>query len=89
MGGQALNLGLQDAANLGWKLAAEIRGRAPDGLLDTYHSERYAVGERVLSTIRAQSAPLLGGPDVEALREVFRELIDPAHTRHTRAHLAA
>ncbi|MEU3951763.1 FAD-dependent monooxygenase [Streptomyces achromogenes] len=88
VGGQALNLGLQDAVNLGWKLAAEIRGRAPEGLLDTYHSERHTVGARVLSNIRAQTTFLLGGPDTEALREVFRELIDPAHTRHTRAHLA-
>jgi 2-polyprenyl-6-methoxyphenol hydroxylase-like FAD-dependent oxidoreductase len=47
-GGQGMNTGLQDAANLGWKLAAELRGRAPAGLLDTYHSERYPVGRMVL-----------------------------------------
>ncbi|CAM5625074.1 3-(3-hydroxy-phenyl)propionate/3-hydroxycinnamic acid hydroxylase [Streptomyces tendae] len=52
IGGQALNLGLQDAVNLGWKLAATVSGRAPEGLLDTYHEERHAVGRRVLSTIR-------------------------------------
>jgi 2-polyprenyl-6-methoxyphenol hydroxylase-like FAD-dependent oxidoreductase len=47
-GGQGMNTGLQDAANLGWKLAAAIRGRAPDGLLDTYESERHPVGHLVL-----------------------------------------
>ncbi|WP_055588554.1 FAD-dependent monooxygenase [Streptacidiphilus griseoplanus] len=47
-GGQGMNTGLQDAANLGWKLAAEIHGHAPDGLLDTYHAERHPVGAMVL-----------------------------------------
>jgi 2-polyprenyl-6-methoxyphenol hydroxylase-like FAD-dependent oxidoreductase len=56
MGGQGANLGLQDAFNLGWKLAAEVRGRAPDGLLDTYHAERHPVGARVLESTRAQNA---------------------------------
>ncbi|MBN0046088.1 SDR family oxidoreductase [Streptomyces actuosus] len=85
IGGQALNLGLQDAVNLGWKLAATVRGRAPDGLLDTYHRERHAVGRRVLSNIRAQARLLLGGPEVEALRTVIGELT--AH-EPVRAHLA-
>ncbi|AXL93327.1 monooxygenase [Streptomyces sp. CB09001] len=82
IGGQALNLGLQDAANLGWKLAATVSGRAPEGLLDTYHRERHAVGRRVLSTIRAQARLLLGGPEVEALRSVIGELIpyEPVRT---------
>ncbi|MDA4885719.1 SDR family oxidoreductase [Streptomyces sp. MS2A] len=82
IGGQALNLGLQDAVNLGWKLAATVRGRAPEGLLDTYHDERHAVGRRVLSTIRAQARLLLGGPEVEALRSVIGELIpyEPVRT---------
>ncbi|MEU9520331.1 SDR family oxidoreductase [Streptomyces sp. NPDC048224] len=82
IGGQALNLGLQDAVNLGWKLAATVSGRAPEGLLDTYHEERHAVGRRVLSTIRAQARLLLGGPEVEALRSVIGELIpyEPVRT---------
>ncbi|TDC57486.1 oxidoreductase [Actinomadura sp. KC345] len=74
-GGQALNLGLQDAANLGWKLAAQARGRAPAGLLDTYHDERHPVGERVLANVRAQAHLLLGGPEVEPVRAVMREML--------------
>lgn len=75
VGGQALNLGLQDAANLGWKLAAQIRGWAPDGLLDSYHEERHDVGRRVLADIEAQATLLLGGPEVEPLRTVVTELL--------------
>jgi bifunctional oxygenase/reductase len=74
VGGQALNLGLQDAANLGWKLAAVVRGRAPESLLDSYHHERHAVGARVLAGIEAQTTLLLGGPEVEAMRSVLTEL---------------
>jgi oxygenase len=82
-GGQALNLGLQDAFNLGWKLAAEVAGHAPAGLLDTYHAERHAVGRAVLSNIRAQTALLLGGPEVEPVRAVLAELIpyEPVRAR--------
>ncbi|WP_030269274.1 FAD-dependent monooxygenase [Streptomyces sp. NRRL B-24484] len=75
VGGQALNLGLQDAVNLGWKLAATVRGWAPPGLLDSYHEERHAVGSRVLSDIAAQAALLLGGPEVEAIRSVMSGLL--------------
>ncbi|MDT3395510.1 FAD-dependent monooxygenase [Streptomyces sp. B1866] len=75
VGGQALNLGLQDAANLGWKLAAQVRGRAAPGLLDTYHEERRPVGARVLANISAQALLLLGGHDVEAQRQVTAELL--------------
>lgn len=74
-GGQAINLGIQDAANLGWKLAAEVTGSAPDGLLDSYHHERHEVGRRVLNNIRAQGLLLLGGPEVDQLRAVLAELI--------------
>ncbi|MGK5639749.1 FAD-dependent monooxygenase [Streptomyces sp. URMC 126] len=81
VGGQALNLGLQDAANLGWKLAAELRGHAPKGLLDTYDAERRAVGARVLTNIRAQALLLLGGPEVEALRTVLGEQLAYAEVR--------
>ncbi|MFD7923233.1 SDR family oxidoreductase [Streptomyces sp. NPDC059740] len=85
IGGQALNLGLQDAVNLGWKLALHVRGKASEGLLDSYHTERHAVGARTLANIRAQALLLLGGPEVEPLRNVLGELM--AH-EETRAHLA-
>lgn len=75
IGGQALNLGLQDAFNLGWKLAAELDGTASEGLLDSYHDERHAVGTAVLGNIRAQALLLLGGPEVEPLRTVLAELV--------------
>jgi 2-polyprenyl-6-methoxyphenol hydroxylase-like FAD-dependent oxidoreductase len=74
IGGQALNLGLADAFNLGWKLALQVSGQAPSGLLDSYHAERHPVGERVLTNIRAQAHLLLGGHEVDPLREVFGEL---------------
>ncbi|MFJ9840738.1 FAD-dependent monooxygenase [Kitasatospora sp. NPDC101155] len=79
VGGQALNVGLQDAMNLGWKLAAEVGGTAPEGLLDTYHGERHPVGRRVLTAIEAQAQLLLGGPEVDAVRSVTAELL--AHDR--------
>lgn len=75
MGGPGLNLGMQDAVNLGWKLAAVVNGRAPDDLLDTYESERYPVGERVMMHSQAQLALAAPGPEVEALRSVFGELV--------------
>ncbi|MFJ8753429.1 FAD-dependent monooxygenase [Streptomyces sp. NPDC102441] len=74
-GGQALNLGVQDSFNLGWKLAAEVRGDAPRGLLDSYHTERHAVGAEVLANIRAQARLLLGGPEIEPVRAIVAELI--------------
>ncbi|MFE9687335.1 FAD-dependent monooxygenase [Streptomyces sp. NPDC006285] len=74
-GGQGLNMGVQDAVNLGWKLAAVVRGRAPESLLDSYHSERHPVAERVLHNTRAQSALARPGPQTDALREVFGSLI--------------
>jgi len=75
MGGPGLNLGLQDAANLGWKLAAHLHGWAPPGLLDTYHSERHPVGERVMTHTLAQAALVLPGAEVTALRQLFAELL--------------
>jgi 2-polyprenyl-6-methoxyphenol hydroxylase-like FAD-dependent oxidoreductase len=84
-GGQALNLGVQDVANLGWKLAAQVNGWAPDGLLDTYHDERHPVGARILTDVRAQTQLLLGGPEVNAVRTVFGELLE---LDEARAHLA-
>ena len=73
MGGPGLNLGMQDAVNLGWKLAAEVNGWAPAGLLDTYESERYPVGERVMMHSQAQIALMAPGPDVAALRTLFSD----------------
>ena len=75
VGGPGLNLGLQDAINLGWKLAGAVHGWAPADLLDTYQSERRPVGERVITQSRAQAALLEPGPNVTALREVFGELL--------------
>ncbi|WP_433273175.1 FAD-dependent monooxygenase [Actinosynnema sp. CS-041913] len=75
VGGPSLNLGLQDAINLGWKLAADINGWAPPDLLDTYESERRPVGQRVIMHSRAQTALLAEGPNTTALREVMIELL--------------
>jgi oxygenase len=73
--GQALNLGVQDAVNLGWKLAAQVRGSAAPGLLDSYHAERHPVGARVLANVAAQADLLLGDQDFAAVRSVFADLI--------------
>ncbi|MEU1289780.1 FAD-dependent monooxygenase [Kitasatospora sp. NPDC005856] len=72
LGGQALSTGLDDAVNLGWKLAADLAGRAPAGLLDSYHEERHPVGARACLTTRAQAALL---HPLTPLREVFAELV--------------
>ncbi|HUR07407.1 MAG TPA: FAD-dependent monooxygenase [Nonomuraea sp.] len=76
LGGQGLNLGLQDAANLGWKLALVVRGQAPERLLDTYTAERHPVAARVLRNTRAQVALMRPGPQVDALREVLSETLE-------------
>ena len=74
-GGQGLNTGVQDAVNLGWKLAQVVNGTSPDGLLDTYHAERHPVGARVLHNSMAQMA--LRGTDERtgALRDTMTELL--------------
>ncbi|WP_181772895.1 FAD-dependent monooxygenase [Amycolatopsis pittospori] len=83
IGGQGLNLGLQDAMNLGWKLGLVVRGAAPESLLDTYTAERHPVGERVLRNTRAQVALMRPGPQGAALREVLAETLEiPAAKRH-------
>ncbi|MEQ4718585.1 FAD-dependent monooxygenase [Nonomuraea sp. B19D2] len=83
IGGQGLNLGLQDAVNLGWKLALVVRGLAPDSLLDTYTAERHPVAARVLRNTRAQVALMRPGPQVDALREVLGEVLElPDAKRH-------
>jgi len=76
LGGQGLNLGLGDAMNLGWKLAATIRGDAPAGLLDSYTDERHSVGARVLDWSRAQVALMRPSPGSHALAAIMRDLVD-------------
>jgi 2-polyprenyl-6-methoxyphenol hydroxylase-like FAD-dependent oxidoreductase len=75
-GGQGLNLGVQDAFNLGWKLAAQIRGWAPGTLLDTYQAERHPVAEDVLDNTRAQMELLSTEPGPQAMRRLLTELMD-------------
>jgi len=85
-GGQGLNTGVQDAVNLGWKLAQVVNGTSPDGLLDTYHAERHPVGARVLRYSMAQMA--LSGSDArtEALHDTMTELLSMDEPRR---HIAA
>ncbi|MGV9758660.1 FAD-dependent monooxygenase [Streptomyces tricolor] len=73
-GGQGLNLGIGDALNLGWKLAAVARGRAPEALLDTYTAERHPIGARVLDWTRAQIALMRPDPHARALRTIVTDL---------------
>ncbi|MDF3064905.1 MAG: yhjG2 [Polyangiaceae bacterium] len=74
-GGQGLNTGLQDAVNLGWKLAQVVRGTSPASLLDTYHAERHPVAARVLKNTLAQTALGRGDPRTQALHERMSELL--------------
>jgi 2-polyprenyl-6-methoxyphenol hydroxylase-like FAD-dependent oxidoreductase len=76
LGGQGLNLGIQDAFNLGWKLAGEVNGWAPEGLLDSYHTERHPVAADVLNTTRAQSELISPEPGPQAVRRLLTELMD-------------
>ncbi|QLL07611.1 FAD-dependent monooxygenase [Mycobacterium vicinigordonae] len=75
IGGQGLNTGLQDAANLGWKLAQVVRGISPDGLLDTYNAERHPVAARVLRNALAQMALLRQDDRTRALHDIVSELL--------------
>ncbi|MBO0827529.1 MAG: rifampin monooxygenase [Streptosporangiales bacterium] len=75
-GGQGLNLGVQDAFNLGWKMAAEVAGWAPHGLLDSYHTERHPVAADVLTNSRAQFELMSTEPGPEAIRRLLSELMD-------------
>ncbi|MEV4481398.1 rifampin monooxygenase [Micromonospora coxensis] len=75
-GGQGLNLGIQDAFNLGWKLAAEVHGWAPEGLLDSYHTERRPVAADVLDNTRAMMHLLSTDPGPQAVRRLLAELMD-------------
>jgi len=75
-GGQGLNLGVQDAFNLGWKLAAQVRGWAPESLLDTYQAERHPVAADVLDNTRAQMELMSTEPGPQAVRRLITELMD-------------
>jgi 2-polyprenyl-6-methoxyphenol hydroxylase-like FAD-dependent oxidoreductase len=76
LGGQGLNLGIGDAMNLGWKLAATIHGKAPKDLLDTYQTERHPLGVRVLDWSRAQVAIMKPDPPSRALNAIVRDLMN-------------
>ena len=89
MGGPGLNLGLQDAMNLGWKLAAAVNGWAPADLLDTYQSERYPLGERVMMHSMSQTALFGPGPEITALRQLFNEILQVPGVAEHMAHLLA
>jgi 2-polyprenyl-6-methoxyphenol hydroxylase-like FAD-dependent oxidoreductase len=75
-GGQGLNLGIQDAFNLGWKLAADVVGWAPEGLLDSYHTERHPVAAAVLDNTRAQMELMSTEPGPRSVRRLLSELMD-------------
>lgn len=83
LGGQGLNLGIGDAVNLGWKLAATVHGTASEDLLDTYTRERHPVGASVLDWSRAQVATMKPGPNAAALRQLVHDLMNtPSGTTH-------
>lgn len=83
IGGQGLNTGIQDAVNLGWKLAQVVRGISNDELLDTYHAERHPVAARVLHNTMAQTALNGPGQRIDALRDTMSELLS-MHEPRTR-----
>ncbi|WP_329063433.1 FAD-dependent monooxygenase [Amycolatopsis sp. NBC_01480] len=86
LGAQGMNTGIQDALNLGWKLGAAVRGQAADGLLDSYHAERHAVGAAVLRNVQAQSLLMdwegTRAPEVTATRELFTALAKLPEVQH-------
>ncbi len=75
VGGQGLNLGVQDAVNLGWKLAQVVDGTSPESLLDTYHSERHPVAARVLQNTMAQTTLARSDARIDALRGLMADLL--------------
>jgi 3-(3-hydroxy-phenyl)propionate hydroxylase len=75
VGGQGLNTGVQDAVNLGWKLAQVVKGTSPESLLDTYHAERHPVAARVLRNTMAQTALTRRDERMDALRDTLSELL--------------
>ncbi|MDB4990743.1 MAG: monooxygenase FAD-binding protein [Myxococcaceae bacterium] len=82
MGGQGLNLGMQDAVNLGWKLARVVHGSSPESLLDSYCAERHPVGARVLRNTMALTALERGDPRSDALREMVSEIMRSNEARN-------
>ena len=82
VGGQGLNLGVQDSVNLGWKLAQVLHGTSPDSLLDTYHAERHPVGARVLRNTMALSALQRSDARIDALRDMMSELFQVDGSRN-------
>jgi 2-polyprenyl-6-methoxyphenol hydroxylase-like FAD-dependent oxidoreductase len=89
IGAPGLNLGLQDAANLGWKLAGAVHGWAPAGLLDTYETERRPVAERTAMQTQAQATLVQPGEGITAIRSVLGELIaEPGNARRIAALMA-
>lgn len=86
-GGMGLQTGIQDAGNLGWKLAAQMHGWAPSGLLDTYDTERQPIGRRVLMATRAATALARPGEHVTALRELVGELLNQEQVHRTIAEM--
>lgn len=85
VGGQGLNIGVQDAVNLGWKLAQVVKGTSPESLLDTYRAERHPIAARVLRDTMAQVALLRTDDRTEALREIVADLLGMEEPRR---HLA-
>ena len=81
VGGQGLNIGVQDAVNLGWKLAQVLHGTSPDNLLDTYHAERHPVGARLLRNTMALAVIERSDDRIGALRETICELMKLSETR--------
>ena len=81
VGGQGLNTGVQDAVNLGWKLAQVVKGISPESLLDTYHAERHPVGARVLRKTMAQVALMRIDDRAEAARDTVAELLSMEEPR--------
>src|SRR5438128_12224820 len=75
VGGQGLQIGVQDAVNLGWKLAQVVKETSPESLMDTYHTERHPVAARVLRNTSAQTALLRSDARTEALRDTMSELL--------------
>ncbi|MFJ4717366.1 FAD-dependent monooxygenase [Streptomyces sp. NPDC088785] len=82
IGGQGMSAGVQDAVNLGWKLAAAVHGHAGPGLLDSYHSERHPVGARVLINTLSQRALYISGDEMQPMRDLFGELATHDTVRH-------
>ncbi len=81
VGGQGLNVGVQDAVNLGWKLAQVVHGTSPENLLDTYHAERHPAGARVLRNTMALAVLERSDDRIGALRDMMSELLETNQTR--------